>query len=44
MHVHDSALQAAIVFAMVIAIGAAWRIASARMAEKPLGKAMAFVY
>lgn len=44
MHVHDSAIQAAIFFAFIIILGAGWRIASARMAEKPLGQAMAFIY
>lgn len=44
MHVHDSALQAFIVFAMVLVLGAGWRIVSARISESALGQAMAFVY
>jgi len=44
MHVHDSALQAAIVFAFVVILGAGWRIVSAHQSETPLGQAMAFIY
>ena len=44
MHVHDSALQAFLVFAMVIVLGTGWRVLSARWSENPAGKAMAFIY
>lgn len=44
MHVHDSALQALLVFAMVLVIGTAWRIASMHLADSPLGQAMALAY
>lgn len=44
MHVHASALQAALVFAFVIVIGTGWRIAAMHLAEKPAGKAMAIIY
>lgn len=44
MHVHDSALQAAIVFAFVVLIGGAWRVVSTRLSDKPAGQAMAFIY
>lgn len=30
--------------AFIIIFGFLWRVASARMAENPLGKAMAFIY
>lgn len=44
MHVHDSALQAALVFAFVIVIGTGWRIAAMHLSDKPVGKAMAVIY
>lgn len=44
LHVHDSALQALIVFAMVIVIGTGYRILAARLHDSALGKAMAFTY
>lgn len=44
MHVHGSALDALVMFAFLIIIGAFWRLGAARLSEKPIGRAMAFVY
>lgn len=44
MHVHTSALQAVLIFAMVLLIGTVWRVVSAHKSESAVGKAMAFMY
>lgn len=44
MHVHDSALQGAIIFAFVVLFGTLWRIVAMHLAESPIGKAMAIMY
>jgi hypothetical protein len=43
-HVHVSAVTAITVFLMVILVGTFWRFAAMRLAETPIGKAMAFAY
>lgn len=44
MHLHASAMTAFLTFAMVIIVGALWRLVSMRLADTTAGKAMAFVY
>jgi hypothetical protein len=44
VHVHASALDAVTVLAYIIILGAIWRTASAQLAERPIGQAMAFVF
>jgi hypothetical protein len=44
MHVHDSALQGAIIFTFVILFGIAWRLIASHLHDKPIGKAMGFAY
>lgn len=44
MHVHVSALQAVITFLYVIIIGFLWRAASIKLADRPVGRAMATIY
>lgn len=44
MHVHDSALQALVVFAMILVIGTAWRLTAFHLADSPLGQAMGIAY
>lgn len=44
MHVHASALDAFVMFAMLLGISAAWRTVSYKLADKPLGQAMAYVW
>lgn len=39
-----SVVDSLVIFASVIIVGAAWRYASARLHDKPIGQAMAFVY
>lgn len=43
-HVHISVLQALLVFLMVALVGLIWKIGAMKLADKPIGKAMAFVY
>jgi hypothetical protein len=43
MHVHASALDFLVFVAYSIIFGFFWRLMAARWADKPLGKAMAFV-
>lgn len=44
MHVHASALDAFVILAYMIIIGAAWRTIAANKSESALGKGMAFIY
>lgn len=44
VHVHASALDALTVLAYLIILGALWRTASAQLAERPVGQAMAFIF
>lgn len=43
-HIHASALDALVVFAYLVIFGFIWRFLSARWSERPVGKAMAFIY
>jgi hypothetical protein len=44
VHIHDSALQALILFAMVLLIGTTWRLIAMHLHDKPVGKAMGVMY
>jgi hypothetical protein len=44
MHIHDSAMQGLVIFAMVLLFGTAWRMVAIHLADTGPGKAMAFMY
>lgn len=44
MHVHASALDALTVLAYLVIIGALWRTIEIQLADRPIGRAMAFIY
>lgn len=44
MHVHGSALDAMVMFAFLIIIGALWRTTAIKLSDRSIGRAMAFVY
>lgn len=39
-----STMDALTIFAAVLIVGGAWRLAAVRLHDKPLGQAMAFLY
>lgn len=43
-HIHDSALQGSVVFALVLLFGLAWHLVAMHTADKPAGKAMSIFY
>lgn len=43
-HIHVSTLTALTIFLMVLIMGTFWRFAAMRLADHPIGKAMAFMY
>lgn len=43
-HLHVGALDALVVFAYLLIFGFLWRTASALLADRPIGEAMAFIY
>ena len=43
-HLHVGALDALVVFAYLLIFGFLWRTAAAKLADRPLGQAMAFIY
>lgn len=44
MHVHASALDALVILAYMIILGAAWRTVAANKSDTALGRGMAFIY
>jgi hypothetical protein len=43
-HIHATFLDGAIIFLFVILFGGVWRWVAMRLADRPIGQAMAFVY
>lgn len=43
MHVHASALDFLIFAAMTVIFGFIWRLMAAKWADRPMGKAMAYI-
>lgn len=44
MHLHASAIDLAIFAAMLIIVGTLFRVVAAHYSDRPLGKALSFIY
>lgn len=43
-HIHAQVLDGAIIFLFVLLFGGAWRFMAMKLAQRPIGQAMAFLY